>query len=103
MRSFTVTDESLEELFTGVMPHLDERQRRILAGNVAMSLGRGGVVAVSEAANMSKTTIQKAVSEIDAGIEVLDGARSKGGGRKPILEEQPDLLVALDALVEPGS
>jgi hypothetical protein len=27
-RTFEVTDLDLEELFTGVMPHLDERQRR---------------------------------------------------------------------------
>ena len=103
MRTFEVTDLELEELFTGVMPHLDERQRRIVAGNVAMSLGRGGVTAVAEAAAMSRSTVQSAVSEIDAGVEVTDRVRAKGAGRKPILDTQPGLLQALDDLVEPES
>jgi hypothetical protein len=103
MRTFEVTQEDLEQLFSGVMPHLDERQRRIVAGNVAMSLGRGGVIAVSEAASMSTSTLQKAIGEIDSGLEVTNRVRAKGAGRKPVLEEQPELLVALDALVEPGS
>ena len=103
MRSFEVTDMDLEELFTGVMPHLGERQRRIVAGNVAMSLGRGGITAVAEAAGMSRSTVQTAVDEIDAGLEVTDRARAKGAGRKPILEAQPGLLQALDDLVEPES
>jgi hypothetical protein len=51
----------------GVMPHLDEQQRRIVAGSVAMSLGRGGITAVAEAAGMSRSTVTKAVGEIDAG------------------------------------
>ena len=103
MRTFEVTDMDLEELFTGVMPHLGERQRRIVAGNVAMSLGRGGITAVAEAAGMSRSTVQTAVDEIDAGLEVTDRARAKGAGRKPILEAQPGLLQALDDLVEPES
>jgi len=42
MRLFEVTDRELEVLFTAVLPHLDERQRRIVAGNVALSLGGAG-------------------------------------------------------------
>lgn len=103
MRTFEVTDLELEDLFKGVMPHLDERQRRIVAGNVALSLGRGGIVAVSEAAGLSRSTVQTAIGEIDAGLEVSARVRAKGAGRKPILDVQPGLLQALDDLVEPES
>ena len=103
MGSFSVDVVALEGLFTGVMVHLDERQRRILAGNVAISLGRGGITAVAVAAGMSRSTVQTAVAQIDAGIEVSDRVRAPGAGRKPILVDQPKLLTALDALVEPES
>jgi transposase len=103
MRTFEVTDLDLEELFTGVMPHLDERQRRIVAGNVAMSLGRGGITAVAEASGMSRSTVQSAVGQIDAGVEVSDRVRAPGAGRRPITESQPGILQALDDLVEPTS
>jgi len=59
-----------------VMPHLDERQRRVLAGSTARVLGRGGIVAVAEATSMSRSTLQKAVAEIDAGIEPFDRLRA---------------------------
>ena len=55
VRTFEVTDEDLGVLFVGVMVHLDERQRRIVAGNVALLLGRGGITAVAEAAQFDST------------------------------------------------
>ena len=86
-----------------VMPHLDERQRRVLAGSAARVLGRGGIVAVAEATSMSRSTLQKAVAEIDAGIEPFDRLRAPGAGRPRVIDAQPGLLEALDDLVEPES
>jgi len=86
-----------------VMPHLDERQRRVLAGSTARVLGRGGIVAVAEATSMSRSTLQKAVAEIDAGIEPFDRLRAPGAGRPRVIDAQPGLLEALDDLVEPES
>jgi transposase len=103
VREFVVTDERLTTMFTTVMPHLDERQRRILAGSAARSLGRGGIAAVSEATGMSRSTVQKAVGEIDAGVEVSDRVRPTGAGRPRVEDAQPGLLQALDDLVEPES
>jgi len=40
VREFVLTDEGLTAMLTTVFPHLDERQRRILAGSTARSLGR---------------------------------------------------------------
>jgi hypothetical protein len=85
------------------MPHLDERQRRVLAGSAARVLGRGGIVAVAEATSMSRSTLQKAVAEIDAGIEPFDRLRAPGAGRPRVIDAQPGLLEALDDLVEPES
>ena len=90
-------------MLTIVMEHLDERQRRIVAGSVARMVGRGGIVAVAEATGMSRSTVQKAVGEIDAGVEVTARVRPVGAGRPKAIDAQPGLLVALDDLVEPES
>lgn len=103
MREFVVTDAGLAKLLRTVMPHLDERQRRVLAGAAARSLGRGGIAAVAEAAGMSRSTVQKAVGEIDAGVEVSGRVRPPGAGRPRVEDAQPGLLQALDDLVEPES
>lgn len=88
-------------MFTRVMPHLNERQRRIVAGSAARALGRGGIAAVAEATGMSRSTVQNAVAEVDAGVEVTERVRPPGAGRKPIIDKDPGLLLALDDLVEP--
>jgi transposase len=103
VREFVLTDEGLTAMLTTVFPHLDERQRRILAGSTARSLGRGGIAGVAEATAMSRSTVQKAVGEIDAGVEVSGRVRPPGAGRPRAEDAQPGLLVALDDLVEPES
>lgn len=95
-----VTEGALATMLTTVMPHLDERQRRITAGSVARLCGRGGIVAVAEATGMSRSTVQKAAGEIDAGVEVSVRIRPPGAGRPKAIDAQPGLLLALDDLVE---
>src|SRR6516165_4961935 len=82
-------------------PHLNERQRRLWAGVEARSLGRGGIAAVSRATGMSRSTVQAAVAEVDAGAEVTERVRRVGAGRKALIDQDPGLLLALDDLVEP--
>ena len=103
VREFVVSDEALTTMLSVVLEHLDERQRRIVAGATARLVGRGGIVAVAEAAGMSRSTVQKAVGEIDAGVEVTARVRPPGAGRPKAIDAQPGLLVALDDLVEPES
>jgi transposase len=91
----------LEEFFSSVMPHLNEVQRRVVAGAVARGLGRGGKTAVAAASGMSRNTVIKAQREVEAGIEPSDRQRPVGGGDKPAIEKQPGLLAALDELVWP--
>jgi hypothetical protein len=82
-------------------PHLNERQRRLWAGVEARVLGWGGIAAVARATGMSRSTIQDAVGEVDAGAEVTERVRRPGAGRKALIDEDPGLLLALDDLVEP--
>jgi Rhodopirellula transposase DDE domain len=85
-----------------ILPHLDERQRRLLMAAEARSLGYGGISLVARAAGVSRVTVTTGVDELDGGAEPLAGrARRPGGGRKPLTDRDAGLIDALDALVEP--
>jgi len=47
-----------------VLPHLNEVQRRVVAGAVSEKLGRGGKTAVAAASGLSRDTVIKAESEV---------------------------------------
>jgi hypothetical protein len=87
--------------FAVLLPHLDERQRRLLMAAEARALGHGGVRAVAQAAAVSETTVRKGVFELEAGEEPLGRVRRPGGGRKRVVDLNPGLRPALLALVEP--
>jgi transposase len=96
-----VIDERLiGERFRALAPELNERARRFWAASEARVLGRGGVAAVARASGISENTIRKGIREIDSGGRLEDGrVRRRGGGRKPIAENDPELGVALERLV----
>jgi hypothetical protein len=80
---------------------LDERGRRLFAANEALALGHGGVTAASAATGLARSTIRRAIVELQseanpAGTRV----RREGGGRKRAVVLQPDLPAALEALIE---
>jgi transposase len=50
---------------------------------------------------MSRSTVQTAVAEVDAGVLVSGRVRRPGAGRKQLIDHDPGLLGALDDLVEP--
>src|SRR3954470_5964134 len=83
-----------------LLPHLNERQRRLLLATEARLLGHGGVRAVAEVAGVSETTIRKGVFELEEGGDPLPGGRVRrpGGGRKSAAEVDPGLVPALLAL-----
>jgi transposase len=95
--------EELARFFTTVMPHLNEVQRRVVAGALAAGLGRGGKTAVAEAAGMSRNTVIKAQAEVEAGIAPSARQRPVGGGDIRAEKKQPGLVEALDALVSPAT
>ncbi|GAB3976685.1 hypothetical protein GCM10029978_066730 [Actinoallomurus acanthiterrae] len=95
--------EQLARKFEVLLPHLNERQRRLLLAAEARLLGHGGVRAVATIARVSETTVRKGVFELEDGEDPLPDGRVRcvGGGRKSAEEQDPQLLPALLALVEP--
>lgn len=98
-----LSPEGLRGFFETTGPHLNERQRRVVAGALAEAFGRGGQSFVVEASGMSTNTMWKAVREVRQGIEPTDRVRAPGAGDKPASEKQPGLLEALDELVHPST
>ena len=94
-----ITEEGLVRYFEVVMPHMNELQRRVVAGATSELLGRGGKSAVALASGMSRTTVTKAEGEIAEGIEPSTRLRSVGGGDKQKIDKLPGLLTTLDELV----
>ena len=88
---------------------LDERARRMWSAAEAKALGHGGVVAVSRATGLAESTIRIGRKEIlsqplsEKKQDVIRRVRQKGGGRKSLENKNANLLVLLDALVDPES
>lgn len=83
-----------------LMPHLNEKQRRLLAAAEARVLGYGGISLVARASGLSRMTIHKGMEELDAPT-VTDRVRKAGGGRKRVEEQYPSVMRALEKLVAP--
>ncbi len=91
----------LKKKFVPLWPHLDERARRLTAANEARQLGYGGVSLVSRACGLSRVTIIKGIQELEGAPLAAGRMRRPGGGRPALLTRDPELLRALEGLVEP--
>jgi len=96
-------EEALAAKFPVLLPHLDERQRRLYLASEARPLGHGGIEAVARAAGVSRQMVAAGAAELEAGGELLGRARHVGGGRKKLADTDLGLRPALLALVDPGS
>jgi len=94
----------LRRKFAAVWPLLDERTRRLMAASEALGLAYGGVSLVHRACGLSRRAIAQGIREIRSGAVLEAGRiRRRGAGRKPITVHDPQLLVALDGLIEPDT
>lgn len=93
----------LRTKFMIINPELDERGRRRWAAMEACSIGWGGVAAVAMATGLSDRTIRNGILEISQPDELGDRQRRPGAGRKRRESENPEILTALNLLVEPDT
>ncbi|QEC70386.1 ISAzo13 family transposase [Arachidicoccus ginsenosidivorans] len=103
----------LKDKISKMLPHLNEKQKRIYLALEAEDLGHGGVKKVSEASSVSRKTIingKKEIAESEANIEDevnqesevdIFRIRKPGGGRKSLNEIDPGLFSALETMLEP--
>ena len=87
-----------------VLSTLNEYQARLFVADKALDWGRGGISRLSQLTGMSRTTITKAVQELEGrralGGPPEGGARRPGGGRKKLEQIDPRLQQDLRRIVE---
>ena len=83
------------------MKSLNEYQRRIHLALLSLEYGRHGATLVSSAFGVSKTTLYAGRKEVKI-LYIPDNERirSKGGGRKRVLEQHPELKRQIISAVE---
>lgn len=96
-------DTALTEKLAAILPHLNEKQRRLLLAAEARTLGHGGISRVARASGVSRPTIQKALHELNEPMDDSDRIRHVGGGRKKTRTRDPSILVELENLVDPDT
>ena len=86
-------------------PELDERRRRQWAAVEARELGFGGVSLVARATGLSRPTITAGLRELELPTpertQAAERIRRPGGGRRRLVEADPGLLEALEAMIDP--
>jgi Rhodopirellula transposase DDE domain len=99
--------DEIRRKFRALTMVMDERMRRQWAAAEAMQLAWGGITCVALATGLSRTTILAGIRELKTqeSTQALPypGIRRPGAGRKPLVETDPALPAALDALVDPAT
>src|SRR5437867_4557171 len=94
----------LQAKLASVWRLLDERTRRLMAANEARAWGRGGISEVSRACGLSRKAIARGIKEIESGTALSQGrVRQPGAGRKKITDHDPQLVGALERLIDPDT
>jgi hypothetical protein len=92
----------LAATFAVILPHVNERQRRLLLAAEAQALGRGGITQVARAAGVSRPTIHHGLAELTA-PSAGGWVRRHRAGRRRSEERAPPRLADLEALVDPAT
>jgi hypothetical protein len=96
-------EHAVRSRYLAVKDQLDERSRRLFAAAEARTLGHGGIVIVSRATGIARSTIGRGLRELDEGQPLEGRIRRKGAGRTPHTKRYPGLLEALEEIVGPAT
>ncbi len=100
------TIERIRAKYEALAPVMDERMRRQWAAAEAIALAWGGLSMLSIATGLARNTIVAGARELQHRQEHPQEPtplrlRRPGAGRKPITQTDPQLLHALESLVDP--
>lgn len=97
------TREQLEQKYSQLFPHLTVRQQHLVAASDAERLGRGSIALVARASGFSRPTLYRAIRDLRRPPLPVGRVRHPGAGRKRLVDHDPQLLQALEALIDPGT
>jgi transposase len=93
--------DELKIKLSGILPELNERQRRILLAAEAESIGHGGIKILSDISGVAVSTIRRGIKELKKKPKKLILVRREGAGRKRSTEINPELTKILQDIIEP--
>ena len=101
----------IRKKYQGISHCLDEKSRRLWCATEALAVKEGGVAMVHAATGISRPTIYAGIKELKGKRgrkgkrrhrKKTDGRiRKMGGGAKNTSSKMPEILIALEALIEP--
>jgi len=98
------TDKSLKAKYESLLPHLNEREVRLVLAADAKSMGRGGISKVANLSGKTRVTLNAGLQdwELKSGKEPLVKRSRKIGGRRiKATELDKDLTKAIENIVSP--
>jgi hypothetical protein len=105
----TAKQKVVREKYDRLREFLDERSRRLWVANEALAFGYGGIRSVAEALGISTKTVVEGCRELKAreakegDVLATNRQRRAGGGRKRLLEHDPGIVKAIEAIVDPAT
>ena len=92
-------ETTLGPMLESVLPHLDERSRRLVAAAEARRLGHGGITLVSRLSGLSRVTLTKGIKELDAPPLEAGRIRKRNAGRKRVGHKDAAFAETLGSLL----
>jgi len=97
-----VAEAKIAERWRLFGPECDERRRRLWAASEAKTHGPGGATLVARVMGLSEETVRRGIDELESGERLEPGqVRRSGGGRRPVVESDPEVVEDLEALIDP--
>ena len=80
------------------MDHLNEKDKRLFGGSLALKYGYGGKTRVHKDLGLDYKTINKGIRDLNAS-PMVGRIRKKGGGRKRRIDEHPEIPEKIESLI----
>ncbi len=99
-----VAEAKIAERWRLFGPECDERRRRLWAASEARTHGPGGVALLARVTGLAEETVRRGLGELESGDRLERGqVRRPGGGRRPVVEQDPSVVEDLDRLIDPAT
>ncbi len=98
------SDKLLQEKYDLLLPHLDEKSKRLYLASESIGHGRGGISKTAKLTGFSRVTLTSGIKELrSADFNKIDlkSNRKTGGGRKKLIDKEIGLIEAVRELVSP--
>jgi hypothetical protein len=99
-----IDEDAIRTRWDAVGSKLDERGRRLFAAGEVRTAGWGSLAVVSRITGLARSTINRGEDDLDDDAPLAKGqVRRAGAGRKAVVAVDPQLVPALQRLVEPAT